>query len=129
MHVFISTICLKLIVNLCSLALCILINRVLWKLVKEALTKLESRWPVRGALMPYHTWSITPNRKRGRLASWRASKTTFLLKEDFFPQPATVQPIRNTAAQPIRSHYLPELLLSPNGVPLEELLHAPPFSL
>ena len=42
---------------------------LLHKFVKETLTKLESERPVGGTLMPYHTSSIMPNRKRPRLVS------------------------------------------------------------
>ena len=77
---------------------------LVWKLIKETLTKLESGRPVGGALTPYHTSSITPNRKRHMLAFPTGSKTTLLLK-DFSPGQATAQPVRSPH---------PELLLSPN---------------
>lgn len=93
--------------------------------MKETLTKLELGRPVGEALVPYHTLSITPTRKRHMLASWTGSTTTLLLKEDYSPYPATIQPVRNTAAQPMRSCRHPELLLSPNGLSFRT---APPYS-
>ena len=90
-----------------------------WKLIKETLTKLELGKPVGGALIPTHTSSVTSNRKRGTLAPSKGSKTTLLLKENFSPQLARAQPMRNAAAQPMRSHCHPELLLSPSGFSLK----------
>ena len=78
---------------------------------------MEYGRPVGGALTSYHTSSITPNRKRQKLASSTGSKTTLLQKEDFSPHPgnsiANEKP--QPAAQPMRSRCHPELLLSPSG--------------
>ena len=46
----------------------------MWKLIKETLTKLDLGGPVGGALTSYLTWSITPKRRRGELASWTKVK-------------------------------------------------------
>ena len=59
------------------------------------------------------------------LASLTGNKTTLLLKEDFSPQTAIAQPMRNITAQAIRGHCYPELLLSPYGL---SLTTAPPYS-
>ena len=83
--------------------------------------------PVGGALMPYHTLSITPNRKRLMFASRTGRKTTLLLKGDFSPHLATAQPMRNATAQPMRSRCHPGLLLSPSGLSFRTASPYSPF--
>ena len=63
------------------------------ELIKETQLKLESARPIRGALLPHHASSITPNRKCFR--SKTPSGRYFLLssrKKTFFC-PRAVQPI------------------------------------